>query len=377
MKSLKKIIFWEPCLSPHKTDFFAAVMKLNPELEVVCCSQRGLPPERISLGWSIDNEQAFKVLIAPSQSQIQKLVSSDKKSTLHVFSGIRWVPIINFALKNVRLDNAHFAIMSEPRVSSGFTGALRLLHSLLTEGWIRRHVTFILAQGRNGPDWFALAGYRKKIIFPFAYFINPPFALDSFSNIKSPERRVIKIIFIGRLIKMKGIFDLIQAIKPIAKMVDLTFLGEGPEADKLRNICSGLRLPVNFLGSIPMKDVPKLLVTQDILILPSTSTNDGWGMVVSEALMLGVAVICTPCVGASIIFSNSIFGRCVNARSPKFLTQAIIDLKVSNAFSKEMRKKRSRLAKRILSAESGAIYLLKIIKWRFFGKSKPEHYFIK
>jgi glycosyltransferase involved in cell wall biosynthesis len=377
MNSIKKIIFWEPNLSPHKIDFFAAIMKLNPELDVICCSQQGLQQDRISLGWSVDNDQPFKVLISPSRSQIQRLVSSEKKSTLHIFSGIRWVPIINIALRYVKLNHANFAIMSEPRVSSGILGVLRFIHSWFAEGWIRRQVAFVLAQGRNGPPWFALVGYRKINIFPFAYFINPPITPDLFLNAKSSGRRAIKIVFIGRLIKMKGIFDLTQAIKPIAKMVDLTFLGTGPDEVSLRDSCLNLGLQVNFLGSIPMKDVPKFLVTQDILVLPSISTNDGWGMVVSEALMMGVAVICTPCVGASIIFSNNIFGRCVKARSPNLLTKAIIDLKASNAFSNEMRRKRSRLAKRILSAESGAKYFFKIIKWRFFGKSKPEHYFIK
>ncbi|MDP1045310.1 glycosyltransferase, partial [Klebsiella pneumoniae] len=64
-------------------------------------------------------------------------------------------------------------------------------------------------------------------------------------------------------------------------------------------------------GVLPMSDVNCFFRQVDVLVLASTTADDGWGVVVSEALMCGVAVVATATVGASVVLERSLFGRCV------------------------------------------------------------------
>ena len=377
MNEIKRIIFWEPSISPHKMDFFNAIAKIQPKVEVICCAQTNVEHDRKLIGWEIKINYNFEVLIAPDKSKIDLLINEMADSTLNIFSGIRWVPIIIDGLKSVKHAKANFAIMSEPRVREGFVGFVRFIHSWATERYLRKNVQFILAQGANGPAWFKSVGYPKNKIFLFAYFVDPPQkksirnrTYHDNSQLKNYDS-LIKIAFVGRLIKMKGIFYLVQAVSLMGRSVQLTIVGSGPEEGMLRRKCEELGINVSFLGVLPIARVGAELSKQDVLVLPSISKDDGWGVVVSEALMSGTAVVCTSCVGASIVLEHSIFGIAVPIKSAKSIANAIHYLKSHMAFTSEVRSRRALLAKQLLSSESGARHLMEIIKWRFNGGERP------
>jgi glycosyltransferase involved in cell wall biosynthesis len=109
----------------------------------------------------------------------------------------------------------------------------------------------------------------------------------------------------------------------------------------------------------------------DVLVLASTSKDDGWGVVVGEALMCGTAVIATPCVGASVVLDAPMFGRCVPANAPDAIALAVQELTESGAFSDVNRLSRSVSARQRLSADAGARHLRNILQWRFAGGVKP------
>ncbi|NBK99785.1 MAG: hypothetical protein EOM50_17595, partial [Erysipelotrichia bacterium] len=203
--NINRIIFWEPCISPHKTDFIDQVAKLIPSIEVIYCAEENLPEERIKLGWSIYNDYEYKQYIRPSYSDIKKLACFEPKKTLHIFSGIRWVPTIVSALKEVKRSGAFFGLMSEPRVREGVKGSLRLIHSWITEAWLKKNTKFVLAIGSNGPPWFKSVGYPSSRIFPFAYFINDQQFNGVIRQHDNKSTEFIRIGYIGRLVKMKGI----------------------------------------------------------------------------------------------------------------------------------------------------------------------------
>ena len=56
-----------------------------------------------------------------------------------------------------------------------------------------------------------------------------------------------------------------------------------------------------------MNDIPHLMSSADCLILPSR--HDGWGAVVSEALMVGTPVICSDaCGSAGVVHASGVGG---------------------------------------------------------------------
>lgn len=370
MTKIRRIVFWDPCTSPHKADFFAALAAAAPDIEVICCADSELADDRKALGWSIKPSEAFRTVISPAANVLDQLVREKLDETLHIFSGIRWVPTIVSALKLVRCNGAKFAIWHEPRVREGWKGQLRFIHSWLTESWLRKHTAFVLAIGRNGPPWFRSVGYAEECVLPFAYFIDPPKHVDIHHDNADLAKRPTQIGYVGRLVKMKGVFDLVAAVARLGSTARLRIVGAGPDGHALKASCNALNLEADFLGVLPISEVGGFMKSLDVLVLAST-TKDGWGVVVSEALMCGTAVVATTCVGASSVLNDAIFGKCVPVESPDSIATAIRQLHSSGAFSAERRFQRATMARQCLSAQGGADHLLEIIQWRFSGKARP------
>jgi glycosyltransferase involved in cell wall biosynthesis len=113
------------------------------------------------------------------------------------------------------------------------------------------------------------------------------------------------ILFIGRLVREKGIYDLLYAAKIIAedkelnnKNIRFVLVGDGPEKNRLRQQIQKLELSHKILlvGNYPYSEIPKLYNLANIFVLPSLSTRwwqEQFGMVIVEAFASGIPVIST------------------------------------------------------------------------------------
>lgn len=369
-RKFDRILFWEPCLSPHKADFFEALARLNPDMEIVCCADQDVLDDRKRMGWTVPEPQGYQNIVSPEGSVITAIVSRLPLTTLHIFSGIRWVPTLIKGITAVKLHQAAYAIMSEPRELGGLPGKLRLLHSWLTEGYHRRNAIAVLAIGSNGPPWYYAAGYSPKKVVPFAYFLSPP---GTAQFAPCPWGK-LRIGYLGRLVKMKGVFDLVDAVKMLKDKTQLDFAGTGPEEEALKSSCVSAGIESTFRGVLAISDIGVFFSQIDVLVLAST-TKDGWGAVVSEALMAGVPVVLTPMVGASVVMKHSLFGRCVAASDPTAIRDAILDLKNAGDLSPAARPVRARKAVKVLSANAGALHLVHIIAWLEGRTTRPLEFY--
>lgn len=367
----RKIVFWEPSASPHKADLFEAMATLLPDASVTCVADQGLLPERQSMGWRLKQPVRYELIVAPGEQTIDELIDGCP-SVLHIFSGIRHVPTIVAALRLVRRRSACFGIMHEPRVAEGWKGLLRRIQSWLTEGWLRRKVAFVLAIGRNGPPWFLSVGYSEQRIFPYAYFV------DASDTLPRAERTVepnpVHVGFVGRVTRAKGVEDLLEAIRGCAN-TRLSIVGAGDLSDRLRQRSAELGLNVDFVGPKLITEIPALMGHFDVLVLPSTTTDDGWGVVVNEALLSGTAVIATRCVGASVVLDDPLLGACVSANAPEEIANAIERLRGARAFAPETRGLRASRAADMLTGTAGAVALSEVIAFVFLGAVRPKPFY--
>jgi glycosyltransferase involved in cell wall biosynthesis len=327
--------------------------------------------DRKSLGWSVGRTYNYDKVVAPDDRLIDDLANAAQHETFHVFCGTRWVPTIVKGLAAVRRSGARFAIMAEPRVREGWKGEIRYFHSWLTEGWLRRNASFVLAIGRNGPPWFSSVGYAPDRIFPFAYFVDTPECAVEGGNGRRHGARPLRIGYLGRLVAMKGVFDLVAAVALLGEPCNLEIGGGGPDEARLRASCDAAKLDTRFHGVIPIAEVGRFLSNLDVLVLASTTTDDGWGVVVSEALMCGTAVVATDCVGASMVLDDPKRGRVVPARSPHEIADAIMDIAGCGGFDSTARSNRAAWSKQVLGATGGAQYLLDIVAWSEGTSPRP------
>lgn len=365
-----RLIFWEPVLSPHKADLLRALARSPGVSGVTLVAQQDLPAHRQQLGWVRGDLSGLDVAVAPTPQDIRTMVKGAAAESVHIFSGMRRVPSILRGLDAVQGLGRRFGIMSEPRASEGLSGRLRFIQSWLTEGWLRKNADFVLAIGRNGPPWFESVGFAEKKVFPFAYFLTPSGAAQTERAYPDHPPRVT---FLGRLDKEKGIHLFLGALELLGDAVQATVAGRGAKAALVSKARS--RLPLTVMGAIPMAAVPELLAISDILVLPSVSTNDGWGAVVSEALFAGVAVVATDRVGASVCLADDRRGRVVGTLDASAVATAVRNIIDAGQLGEDDRAGRKAWGRRHLTAEAGAAHLLSILSHVYEGTPRPRPFY--
>lgn len=373
----RRIVFWEPCLSPHTDDLIHRLAESLPTVQVLRCAERDLPESRKLLGWELRTreESCVSTFVCPSGEEIHRLVLKDIRGTLHILGGISQHRMLLEAMRRITEHACDFGVMSEPRVVEGILGKVRLAQSILFERVVRRQSKFFLAIGAHGPRWFRLLGVEDQRIFPFAYFIDatePPYMEPSPGGVDSAN---LNVVYVGRIIRKKGVFDLVNAFSYLPNRVSLSFVGSGDDEVSVRKLCNKRGVPARFFGVLPMREVKRVLIDSDVLVLGSTTTDDGWGVVVSEALMCGTAVVASSCVGASAILNYPMLGRVVPPGRPRDISQAILDLERSKELSPDARSCRREFACAILSAKAGAAYLRDIIRFIATGEMCPRFLF--
>lgn len=131
--------------------------------------------------------------------------------------------------------------------------------------------------------------------------------VDLIEQVK-PEKKVYDGVFVGRISRDKGIFDLIQiwrrvtARKPESKLI---VVGKGPDLLKLQDAIEDNKMSANIIlaGSCTNAELYALLKTSKVFLFPSTF--EGWGLAVGEALGAGLPVVCY-----DIPALREVFGKC-------------------------------------------------------------------
>ncbi|MDP2933013.1 MAG: glycosyltransferase family 4 protein [bacterium] len=188
--------------------------------------------------------------------------------------------------------------------------------------------------------WYKYFAQNVKIITP-SYFlrnqmIGVGIPVDNVSVIypgvakekKLPTRPFspqITLGYLGRLTPEKGVGVLIQASVLLKTPHNILIGGTGPNEQALKELTRKLRVAdkVNFLGSV--SDKTSFFREIDILIVPSILA-ESFGLVITEAMAAGVAVIASRIGGIPEIIQNKKNGLLVEPGSPDELSKAIIFL---------------------------------------------------
>jgi glycosyltransferase involved in cell wall biosynthesis len=109
----------------------------------------------------------------------------------------------------------------------------------------------------------------------------------------------------GRMVRKKGFDILIKAIKKVTEQgldIILYLGGDGPERDKLQQLCSDLGLDKKVIFTGWVDNVCGFLRDATLFVLPSF--DEPFGIVVLEAMSQGKAIISTPTQGPCEILDD-------------------------------------------------------------------------
>ncbi len=177
----------------------------------------------------------------------------------------------------------------------------------------------------------------KKIIkvIPLAYKFFK-FKKISRKKLDLKENRTY-LISIGRLVKRKGFDYLIKALKLIKNnSVEILIIGRGPEKDKLKNLAEKLNLgkKVHLIGQVSEEKKFQYLQNSNIYVLPSI--HEGFGIVLQEAMQVGLPIVSTNNGGQVDLLKEKRNCLFINSKNEKKLADAIEELMKNKKLSDKM-----------------------------------------
>ncbi|WP_136161133.1 glycosyltransferase family 4 protein [Sphingomonas flavalba] len=354
---MSEIWFWQRTLSPHMAGLVAGMAARGHAVNFV--AERAISEGRVKQGWKTPDTGEARLHMAPDLPAVSRLAADVSADATHIFQGFRGNGLVGVARRALMARRIKHWVVMEAVDNAGWRGAARRLayRRLLRQS--ETHLAGILAIGHRTPSWLVECGANPDNVFPFAYFLpdNAPASAPPNS-----ETKPFQILFVGALIERKRVDLLLSALRCIApQSVELTVIGVGPLEAMLRVEASavmGKRL--KWLGRQPMDAIASHMAQADCLVLPSR--HDGWGAVVSEALMAGTRAICTDRCGAAEAVYASGLGAVVPYGDVAQLANAI---SCQIALGRPTPDKRAELAAwaRCLGAKAGAAYLDEILDY--------------
>lgn len=323
-----RIVFWQNCLSPHQLPYIVHLLEDERVDSVVVAAGEAINETRENMGWDITSFPGLdkcEVYLAPTPQTLDFLLSTRTSDSHHFFSGIRgFIFVFNAFQRSLKYKLKRGLITERPNTfafgqAEGKPLWLHRIRFLLQDKKYVPYIQTVFAMGDDAVKYFNSL-WEKWTVFPFAYCTqNSERTID----IPSTPANDAQFLFIGCLSYRKATIDILKSDNLIVNKVKIgggkiTIIGEGPERSQLEQYIHLHKLKnVNILGTRKNSEIPRLLMEQDVLILPSI--YDGWGAVVNEALTKGLYVICSDKCGAKELLSDKRCGSVFCSRDYKQL----------------------------------------------------------
>jgi glycosyltransferase involved in cell wall biosynthesis len=139
--------------------------------------------------------------------------------------------------------------------------------------------------------------------------------------------KAIHILFLGRFIPVKGMYELLEAFYRISKErkdLILVMAGHSDEVTRAREWCAkrGLEDRVIFPGYVSGDEKGLLLLNSDIFVLPSYH-GEGCPIALLEAMGASLAVITTPVGGVPDIIQDGVNGIFIPPKDVDAIEEAL------------------------------------------------------
>jgi alpha-maltose-1-phosphate synthase len=160
---------------------------------------------------------------------------------------------------------------------------------------------------------FVESGIAKEKVYVIPYGVR----LENFKKVADPPRDRFEVLFVGQVGLRKGVPYLLQAFAGLRHPGKrLRFVGTvEPHIQRVLE-----RLPgdqVEFLGSRPQAEVARIMSSSHLLVLPSI--EDGFGLVLGQAMACGCPVLASTNTGAPDLIREGVEGFIVPIRDPNIL----------------------------------------------------------
>lgn len=169
-------------------------------------------------------------------------------------------------------------------------------------------------------------------IYKDFFGLNNVFTLNNFRDChfevkkSKPQKNNFNIVFLSRIWKTKGIFDLLDVvleINQVSKLVSLDIYGpkelDAEEENRFKIIIDS-NPEIQYFGSISEDTVINTLAKYDLLVFPTRYFGEGTPGIISESLLAGTPVLTSDFPQARFLLKdgyNSVFFEMLNVKQLK------------------------------------------------------------
>lgn len=234
------------------------------------------------------NKNNVRTPLPASRKKIKALLAAEQFDVLHV--QLPYSPLL--AKYIIKYASPETAVI----------GTFHILPASTLHGYSNKILRVLLGKSIQRFDKIVAVSepavhFARKAYGMKADYLPNPIDINMFrSGRRLPEfnsRNKLNIVFLGRLVRRKGIMELIDAYNHIddtlAQKTRLIVCGKGPLKSKANQHVRVDR-DVKFVGFVSEKDKPNYLASADIAVFPSTG-GESFGIVLLEAMAAGSKVV--------------------------------------------------------------------------------------
>lgn len=218
----------------------------------------------------------------------------------------------------------------------------------LFAGFISRRADAILVPGSKHKEFFTKLNVSDEKIFIMPNVSNLKIKDEDYSNqIKLRKKMDLQdkkvLLFVGRLIKLKGVHYLLKSFSKLQDQIEnivLIIVGEGECHEELEKLSKDFNIydKVYFTGNIDNELLGAYYLLSNVFVLPSITTHhaDACPLVVNEAMYFAKPVVTSDAVGTTFMIKNDVNGYVVPERNSELLYKALYKILSNSELEESM-----------------------------------------
>lgn len=318
-----RVLFFHNTLPEYRIGWFEKLSELSEIKFIFTNEKQNMKDYGISIDYN-KSEKLNKVFLSDGLKGLKELANICKVidnydfvelPPIDTFKEFIYSVLILFSCKKNNVKIGYFWEKWEaPKEVQPIKRRLKNKILQIVPKMVYKHSNIIFATGRKSKEYFILNGINEDKIFIIPDCSETPDVefVDIRKKHKIDKDKKI-VMFLGRLLKQKGVKYLIEAYSLIEEKYEnkthLLIAGDGEDLENCKILAKDKNIKnITFAGKVLPKDRGNYFSQCDIFVYPVTYINgtvDVWGLTLNEALQHKKILIATYAVGSAYELINN------------------------------------------------------------------------